>query len=110
MTELTQEETDEIHREYFAMLDEQHNTDAKVLDRIRKLVSSKVYENIEAELTESGKAWNYRIGKDPIGLEQYENGYSVWIDQMCGPCGDDYHGTVCMKLDGNVYLIWDFEM
>ena len=91
---------------------EQEKKDAEVLETIKQQVSAEQFENIKAELEEDENTSNYRIVYEPIGTPQHESDgdYTIWINQSCGETGDDYSGTVCMKLKDGKYFMWDYWM
>ncbi len=89
----------------------QYDKDQEVLKRIKECVSPEYFKDIEFELEESENPWNYRMVDVPVGSCQDGGGnYQIWVDQSCGYCGDDYSGTVCMKLPNKKYLMWDYWM
>ncbi|WP_209678579.1 hypothetical protein [Methanohalophilus levihalophilus] len=75
-------------------------------------MSSEFYEYILYELEESDKWSNLTIVELPIGDLQSspDDAYSLYVDQHCGACGDDFYGTVCMSLPCKKYLLWSFQM
>lgn len=89
---------------------EQENKDAEVLETIKQQVSAEQFENIKFELEESEHTSNYQIVDTPIGMPQCEEDYTLWINQSCGETGDNYSGTLCIKISDNKYLIWDYWM
>ena len=91
---------------------EQEKKDAEILEKVKDSVSTAYFKHIEFELEDSEHPTNYRIIEAPIGVEQYDedNHYTIWVDQSCGETGDNYSGTVCMKVSDNEYLIWDYWM
>ncbi|MDT4832897.1 hypothetical protein FQZ97_664700 [compost metagenome] len=98
---------DEARLEY---CQEQAAKNAVVLDQVRGMVSSKVFKQIEAEISESGETFDYEIVAEPAGHPQ-DNGYSlgdVYVDQTCGHCGDDFSGTVALPLPDGRYLQFGF--
>lgn len=107
-----QRKYDEAHKEYFESLDEIEKEKSEFLDKIKACVKPEHYQNILDEIEESENTGNYRIVDRPEGDPQYnkEFGYTTWIYQRCGACGDDYYGTICVKLPNDKYFIWNFAM
>ena len=91
---------------------EQEKKDAEVLENIKLEVSAEQFENIKFELEESEHTSNYKIVYEPVGIPQHESegDYIIWINQSCGETGDNYSGTVCIKLSIRKYLMWDYWM
>ena len=89
---------------------EQYDKDKALLERIKECVDPEYFKDIEFELNESEHPNNYSIVDIPIGSCQNEGNYDIWVDQSCGHSGDDYSGTVCMKLKDEKYLLWDYWM
>ena len=89
---------------------EQYDNDQALLKKIKECVDPEYFKDIEFELKESEHPSNYRIVDKPIGSCQNEGNYDIWVDQSCGYFGDDYSGTVCMKLKDDKYLMWDYWM
>ena len=99
-------------REYHEAEIEQHEKDAAVMRDVKKLVSAERYANIESEIENSEKAYNYRIVQKPVG-EPYigDHGIRGWVDQRAvGLSGDSWEGSVCVEISSHEYLMWDFEM
>lgn len=59
------------------------------------------------------RSYNFKIVSKPVGEFQKEQDYSMlngaWINQTCGPCEDDYSGTICIELWGDKYLKFNYE-
>ncbi len=89
---------------------EQEQKDKNLLYDITKFTDDTYFKDIEFELEESENTVNYKIVDEPVGLRQNEGNYNIWVNQSCGETGDDYSGTVCMKLPNGKYLMWDYWM
>ena len=91
---------------------EQEREDFDILSYVKNCISEADFKHIESELEESEHSCNYRIVNTPVGVPQYDEKYhyTVWINQSCGETGDNYSGTVCMKISYNEYFIWDYWM
>ncbi len=90
----------------------QYDKDQTLLERIKECVSPEYFKDIEFKLEESEHPSNYRIVDTPVGEPHHneEGNYPIWINQSCGETGDNYSGTVCMKLPIGKYLMWDYWM
>ena len=110
MSEEEREQYDEAMKQHQEAQNDQYNQDQAILNKIKDCVDTEYYKDIEFELEESEHPSNYRIVEHPIGSCQNEGNYNIWVDQSCGCSGDDYSGTVCMKLQDNRYLMWNYWM
>ena len=63
-------------------------------------------------MKDSENYYGYIVVDNPVGkLQDYpENDYLLYVDQSCGISGDDFHGTVCMSLPCEKYLMWSYYM
>lgn len=91
---------------------EQEKKDAELLRHVKSSISDSDFKHIESEMEESEHPSNYRIVDSPVGEPQYDEiyHYTIWVDQSCGETGDNYSGTVCIKVSDNEYLMWDYWM
>lgn len=91
---------------------EQEKKDFYILNHVKNCTSEADFKNIKYELEDSEHPSNYRIVNAPVGEPQYdeEDHYTIWINQSCGETGDNYSGTVCMKISDNEYFMWDYWM
>jgi len=105
-----QKDCDNSIKEWISEENNQLEQDKKLLSKIKECVSTEVFGYIEYELQESGITRNYRIVPEPLGDLQDWVDHKTWVSQSCGISGDDFSGTVCMKLTDDKYLIWDFWM
>ena len=99
-------------KDYQEEEEKSYEKDLLFLNNLEKEISPEYFKCIKYEMNESENHRNYRFISEPIGKSQYqvEDDYTVFIDQYCGCCEDDYYGTVCMKISENKYLIWDYYM
>jgi len=104
------EELEDYQREIEAEEIEQYNKDQLFLEELEKKVTPEYFLEIKCNLIESENTMNYRYIEEPIGDKQNEGDYFIWVRQSCGVSGDDYHGTVCMKIKAKRYFIWDYWM
>jgi len=89
---------------------EQFNKDNAFIEELKGIVTPEYFEKIKYHLIESDHTKNYRFVEEPIGDKQNEGDCFIWVDQSCGACGDDYYGTVCMRVKDRKYFIWDYWM
>ena len=110
MLEEERKQYDEAMMQYQKEENDQYDKDRTLLNKIKDCVSSEYFEEIEFELNESEHPSNYKIIEEPIGSCQNEGNYNIWVNQGCGCSGDDYSGTVCMKLQDEKYFMWSYWM
>lgn len=86
--------------------------DIYTLNHVKNSVSDTDFKHIEAELEDSEHHINYKIINAPVGEPQFNEKfhYTIWVNQSCGETGDNYSGTVCMKISDDEYFIWDYWM
>lgn len=90
----------------------------KILNEIKKIVDSDYLEAIIKfiEDEENGIWGGLKIVTEPIGEYQDENGgywdilKGMWVNQSCGYSGDDYNGSLEIKLKENLFLRCYFSL
>jgi len=85
--------------------------DNQVLDVVRGLVTQKVFEEIEAELNNSGAVYNFKIVDKAHGAPE-DFGFSlgdIFVEQSTGPCGDDHSGSICFPLPDGRFMQCEFD-
>lgn len=89
----------------------QFSKDAKVLDILSKKVSEKVYDDIVEYMEDCSNTAEYLIVNKIYGDYQDEEEYSfggAWVSQSCGIAGDDWSGTIFIKIAENEYFRFSF--
>lgn len=113
--------------DYNKLLIEENNKERKntenILNEIKQIVDSDYLEAIMEFLDdeENGIWGGLKIVTEPIGeyQEEYqdddESNYwnvlkGMWVDQSCGYSGDDYNGSLEIKLKENLFLRCSFSL
>ncbi len=98
--------------EYYKELEEDDRRDSEFMDSVRKMVSKKMFKQIEEELKESEGGCNFKIVKEPLGDDQEYDNCELWVHQTTngGYSGDTYEGACYFKIGENKYLRWDYAM
>jgi hypothetical protein len=88
----------------------------KVLDILRTKVSDEFFKEIQFDLNESGYTHSFKIVDTPIGdiLEsvEYYHIKEIYVNQTVngGYTGDEYEGTVSIKISENEYFQFSYSM
>lgn len=96
----------------------QREADLAVVETVKTMVSEDYFSAISGWLndTENGYIYEYHIVDEPQGEYQDEGGSywevlgGMWVDQYAGFTGDDYHGSIAIKINENSYLQVSFSM
>ena len=87
-----------------------------VLETVESLVTPEMFKDIEDAILHSEYAYNYKITDAPKGEFQQEDEYpalgGIWVDQTTngGYSGDDFAGTVSVKIDDRNYFEFTYSM
>lgn len=105
---------DELNEETDKVEKERHELNIIILDIIKSQVSEKVFSDINFVLDES-YTYDYKIVDMAYGEYQEEDlkeleGY--WVDQTTdgGLTGDEFAGTVSIKLKKDMYFQFSYQM
>ncbi len=90
----------------------------EVLSKVKELVGYEYFKSINEFLNdeENGIWGGLKIVETPIGDWQDEEGdywdilKGMYVNQSCGYSGDDYNGTLTIKLNNNMYLSANFSL
>ena len=110
------EELDKICKEEAEAENREFRQNAVVLEKVKSMVSSEMFEDIKASLEDSENTFSFIITNKPKGEHQQEAEYpaigGIWVDQTTngGYSGDDYAGTVSIKLKKNKYFEYSYWM
>lgn len=87
--------------------------DMSILRRVKKLVKQKKYDDIKHYLNYCDSVYRFEIvpKSKVFGTEQEEDYCfkTVFINQQCGYCGDDYYGTIFIYLKKGKYLKFEYS-
>lgn len=119
---------DKIFADYQKALEEedkkQNENSNKVLGEIKNLVSKEYFKSVEEFVKDEGNGiWgDLKLVKKPIGEwqdeyqdEEDETNYwnilkGMYVNQSCGYSGDDYNGTLEVKITDNLFLRCSFSL
>lgn len=85
-------------------------------ENIKPNLSKLGYEDLLELLEESEHTFDYKIVDKPVGKYQEEDVYGglkgCWVNQTTngGYAGDEFAGTVCVKLNNNKYFKFNYSM
>jgi len=88
----------------------------KILELVKSKVSNGAYEEILYEIEVSEYTYEYLITDKPKGEFQDCNDFEylegIWVDQITngGYTGDEFAGTVSIKISENEYLQFSYSM
>lgn len=86
----------------------------EVLDTIKSKVSEEFFKEILEELKESGHTYSFIVTDRPKGelIDDMEYDHVKYVDQTTngGYTGDEYAGTVSIKISENEYFQFCYEM
>jgi hypothetical protein len=99
-----------------SLLEQQKACDAQktaILDRVRQVVTANAYEEILEVIADSDFAFDFSIDSSYRG--EYQEALSCgpyWVDETVngGMSGDDYGGTVSIKIGLSQYLTFHYTM
>lgn len=89
--------------------------DARILKRLRKIVSPEVYNAIQDYLEDAGDCWGFDITRDHGTGTHQDESYDypltpdIYIDQSVGYCGDDYYGYIWIKITPHRFFKFEFN-
>lgn len=95
---------------------EQSAKDADVLNVARLFLSEEEFDDLEILITESDDTSNYSIENEPKGEYQEDSDYrflkGYWVNQTTngGFTGDEYAGTISVKLSNGQYFQFNYSM
>ena len=86
---------------------------AAILAQVQRVVSAQAYEEILVEIEESDFTFDFSIQDSYRG--EYQGALSCgpyWVDETVngGMSGDDYGGSVSIKIDVGQYLTFHYAM
>jgi hypothetical protein len=116
----------DAYSDYHKAIDEEHEAQQKNKEQVLMMISSKVtpeyFEAIKEWVSdEDNGIWgNLEVIDKPIGNwqdEESEDEESYWhilngmyVNQSCGYSGDDYNGTLTIKISETEYLKANFSL
>ncbi len=116
LSEKEQKEFDQSVKDWQEMEILENKKNLKILDDIKLKVSDDIYKEILIVIEESENTYNFQILDKPKGKFQDEDDFvylgGFWVDQTTngGYTGDEYAGTVSIKIDEDVYLQFNYSM
>lgn len=100
-----------------AMRDEdnrQYQQRLEILSKIESKVTKEQYEDILTAIKESEYTFNFKITDKPKGAFQddYDHIDGIWVNQTTngGWTGDEFAGTVSIKIQDDEYLEFEYSM
>ena len=111
-----QKEMDKAWKEIAEAEKEQQEKEILVLEEVKAVVTPEMFEEIESCLVDSDNTYGYKITDKPQGEFQQEDEYpalgGIWVDQTTngGMAGDDFAGTISIKLGENKYFEFGYWM
>lgn len=96
-------------------IDEEIEKDKEILDLVKGMVSSEMYQEISIELLET-YTYGYSISKFPVGeildCDEYDYIESIHVNQTRngGYTGDEFGGTCSIKIDEDKYLQFNYSV
>jgi hypothetical protein len=100
---------------YYEEMEKQSLEDQKILDLVRTKVTELAFKEIEDCLNEDGYCYGFEIVGEPEGeLEEFDEfkHISVYVNQTTngGYSGDDFAGTVSIKIGESEYFKFRYSM
>ena len=102
----------EAHQSMNYEYKKQKESDNLVLSELKKITSKESYQDILDYIKDCEGGTDFEFIINPYGDYQ-EEPYSfkgAWINQSCGMCGDDYSGTIIIKIKEDKYFSFYFAM
>lgn len=103
---------EEFIKEEEARIDEQNI----FLEMISKRVGKVTYADISQIIKDSDYTYSYRLTEEPIGKYQCEDCYGgikgYWVNQTTngGYSGDEFAGSISIKISEGEYLTFNYSM
>lgn len=107
---------DKAMDEYIAAEKLAYEKDQKVLELVKSKISKTAYEDVLYEIEVSENTWNYLITDEPKGRYQEDTEFEelggLWVDQTTngGYLGDEYAGTVSIKISDDEFFQFEYSM
>lgn len=102
--------------EFYDAMNQQKQKDKQVLEIAKGLLSPSAYKELLMVIEDSENTWGFKIEDSPVGKFQMEDEYpeliGIWVNQTTngGMSGDEYAGTVSVKLKNNSYFKFFYSM
>lgn len=116
MSEEEKAQYDKAMEDYIAAEKLAYEEDQKVLGIVKSKVSKKAFDDILYYIDVSENTYDYLITDKPKGKfqkeEEFEELDGLWVDQTVngGYLGDEYAGTVSIKILENEYFQFNYSM
>lgn len=105
---------DEYDDELTTMIDASNNLE--ILDHLSSTLPEEFADDIILYICDCEYTYNYEIVKEPVGNHQKEVDHKYitesWVNQSSdgGLSGDEFAGTVCIKINDSEYLKFNYSM
>lgn len=92
--------------------EKRYEEDQKILSLVQSKVSEAVFEDIKTSIEMSENTYDYLISDGPIGDYQDDSDFEQWVNQTTngGYTGDEYAGTVSIKISEKEYFQYSYWM
>lgn len=107
---------DDFHKEMIAIENKVFRKNQRLLNAIKSVKGEAFHKELEEVIYSSeGIVGVAEIVKTPVGNYQDEGGElipGIWVDQTTngGYTGDEFAGTVCVKIDDRRYFKFNYSM